>query len=116
MKDYTEDELDAELRALGTEFIASTSMFTKTLMICNRHAKTRKDFGDIPQPAAAKSQRTDVGGIPGELIQKLATESEFPTAVVQDIASWTVPKMKEILNVLNTPSPSKANMSDLLQY
>ena len=46
-----------------------------------------KNFGDIEQPAAAKRQRTDAGGIPGELIQRLATESAFPTSMVLDIAS-----------------------------
>ena len=42
-------------------------------MILDWH-DNNQTIGDIEQPAAAKRQRKDAGGIPGELIQRLATE------------------------------------------
>jgi hypothetical protein len=62
------------------EFNASTSVFTNKLMISKSHAKNRKQIGGIPQPATTKRQRADVGGIPGELIQQLATEIQTDVA------------------------------------
>ena len=101
-------KLEAELRAIGVQFDPAATEYEKKKLIEEWWIDNMNIFCDIEQPATAKRQRTDAGGISGELIQRLASESAFPLHVVLDIASWSVAKMKEILHVLKTPFSSKA--------
>ena len=82
LKYNTEVEINAELRALEIECDTTTSEFIKSMMIINWWDRNRQNFEEIQQRSSPKCQRTDVGGIFAELIQKLATESAFLVAVV----------------------------------
>ena len=44
LRNYTEDALDAELRASGLEFNESKTVFANKLMIGNWHADNRKKW------------------------------------------------------------------------
>ena len=41
LRDYTDDEINAELRALGTTCTGDTSIFANNMMTCNRWDKIR---------------------------------------------------------------------------
>ena len=112
LRDYSDDEIDAELRHLGILFYGTTRRFENNKMILD-HYITVWEFAQKvhseQQEIRAKSR-----GISDAQINTLASLSAIHIDGIISIADWTVPMLKEELNKRGAQIPSGARKRELL--
>ena len=92
IRDYSDEEIDAELRHLGILFYGTTRRFEKNKMILEHYDNVREFDQKVQQEARAKSR-----GISDEQINSLANSSLIPIDDIRAMVDWTVPKLKDEL-------------------
>ena len=106
LRDYSDDEIDAELRHLGILFYGTTRMFDKNKLILDHYNDVREFAQNVHserQETRAKSR-----GISHEQFNSLETSSAIPLDEIRSIADWTVPKLKKELKKRGAQIPSDA--------
>ena len=87
LRDYSDDEIDAELRHLCLLFYGTTRRFEKHKLILDNYNNVRDFHQKVQQEARAKSR-----GISDEQINNLANSSLIPIDDIRAMADWTVSK------------------------
>ena len=109
LRDYSDDEIDAELRHLGILFYGTTRRSEKNKMILERYDDVKEFDQKVQQEARAKSR-----GISGEQINSLANSSLILIDDIRAMAEWTVPMLKEELKNRGAQIPSDTSKLKLL--
>ena len=109
LRDYSDDEIDAELRHLGILFYGTTRRFENNKMILEHYDNVREFDQKVQQEARAKSR-----GISDEQINSLANSSLIPIDDIRAMADWTVPKLKDELKKRGAPISSDTRKPKLL--
>ena len=92
LRDYSDDEIDAELRHLGILFYGTTRRFEKNKFILEHYDNVREFNRKVQQEIRAKSR-----GISDTQINNPGKSSTMPINDVRAIADWTVPMLKDEL-------------------
>ena len=92
LRDYSDEEIDAELRHLGIVFYGTTRKFEQNKMILEHYDNVRKFEQKVQQEARAKSR-----GISDEHINALANSSLIHIDNIRAMVDWTVPTLKDEL-------------------
>ena len=97
LQDYSDDEIDAELRHLGILFYGTTRRFENNKLILEHYNNVR----DFAQRVQSEQQdifeqiRAKARGISDEQINSLAKSSSIPLNDIRAMAEWTVPMLKD---------------------
>ena len=112
LRDYSDDEIDADLRHLGILFYWTTRRFGKNKLILD-HYNTVREFAH-----KVYSEQQDIRaisrGVSDEQINSLAKISAVPLYEISCIADWPVPMLKEELNKRGAQIPSNASKPNFL--
>ena len=86
LRDYTDDEIDAELRALGIASTDDPSTFGKTMMISNGWDKIRSAVARRRQQRVEDAPRKiDVGCVETDLINAMVAASAMGKITVREL-------------------------------
>ena len=103
LRDYSDDEIDAELRHLGILFYGTTRRYEKNKLILD-HCNRVWEFAQ--KVHSAQEIRAKPRGISDEQLNSLAQSSSIPMDDIRAMADWTVPKLKEELKKRGAQIPS----------
>ena len=114
LRDYSNDEIDAELRHLGLSCTGATTRYETNTMLASHDDRVRISHADQAQVMAAKATGQS-SGISDELVHALVKHSRDPYDDVRAIAYGSVVVLKDELMQRGASSRSDTIEPELLQ-